>query len=77
MGRKAATEIQEVEQLPTYSVIQRFQAHKDHGGAVGDNATFHEVGDDVSHFEQERLDNAVALGLVQYNPPAEESTEEA
>ena len=49
----------------SYIVKQRFQNHKDYGGKTGEEATFNEVGDDVSHFEQERLERGMALGLIE------------
>lgn len=58
---------------PAYTVKVRFQQHRDYGGKSGEDATFYEVGDDVSHFDQERLNRAVELGLVEHNKAENEA----
>jgi len=59
--------------MPLYTVAIPFQDHRDY--MTTPTPQQYEVGDDVSHFDQERLDRAVELGTVQYN--GTESTEEA
>jgi hypothetical protein len=67
MPRQSKDQSAEYNGHPLYTAKMRFQDAE--GLKDGDGPKFYEVGEDVSHFEQSRLDRGVALGTIQYNEP--------
>lgn len=65
--KKDQSQEQGAESLPLYTVAIAFQDAREYCDTSEPKQ--YAVGDDVSHFDQERLDAAVQRGTVVYNAP--------